>query len=210
MKSKALFYSILSIVAIITIGIITLCIVFILQPEGGNSNNNGSDTSSSFSFDYGNKIDLLYGDTFNLAPTNSNLPLLYVPEDTAILSVNSSGDILINKCGSTTVEIYDSSVLVKEVTISVKLNCSIVPKAGCEFIDGKLVMNTKTCCFNASIINSKNKVVVTNEIPSLTATTGISAQIKFDSFWVTAENEGTITIKFEAINGEFSLPVTLS
>lgn len=210
MKSKALFYSILSIVAIITIGIITLCIVFILQPEGGNSNNNGRDTSSSFSFDYGNKIDLLYGDSFNLAPTNSNLPLLYVPEDTAILSVNGSGDILINKCGSTTVEIYDSSVLVKEVTISVKLNCSIVPKAGCEFIDGKLVMNAKTCCFNASIINSKNEVVVTNEIPLLTATTGISAQIKFDSFWVTAENEGTITIKFEAINGEFSLPVTLS
>ena len=206
MKNKIIYYTSLSVFGAVVITIIVLCVMFFCSPPNGNSNNPDNSTSS-YSFDYGNNLNLLFGDTFNLAPKETNSELFYAPMDLGIVSISQDGVLSTHKCGSTTIKIWDGEELIKTVNIYIAIKCVLVDFGNCTVEDNTIFMSTPTCFFNVSVVNTNNKTIPIEEQPVFSFSEGITIQYKLGSIWLSATKDGTLTISFTNIDAEYTMNI---
>ncbi len=207
MKNKIIYYTSLSIFGAVVIAIVVMCIMFLCAPsQNGDTNNTGND-SSSYSFDYGSDVDLLFGDTFDLSPKETKTALFYAPMELGIVSISQDGLLTTHKCGSVTIKIWDGEDLIKTVDISISIKCALVDLGNCSVENNTIFMASTTCFFNIAIINSNNSPVPVEELPTLSTSEGISTQLKLGSFWISATKDGTLTISFPNIDAEYTLNI---
>lgn len=207
MKNKVLYYSLLSVFGAVVIAIVVLCAIYLLSPGQNSSPNNNPKDESYCYFNYGDDVDLLYGDTFSLAPTNEELPLFYAPMTLGIVNISEDGTLTTQKCGDVTVKIWDGEELVKTVDISIKIKYSIVDVNNCSIDGNTITMNRQTCSFNICAINSKDKTVHIGEPTSITTSEDLTAEFKFGSIWLTATKNGKLALSFPAINAECEMNI---
>jgi len=207
MKNKIVYYTSLSVFGAVVITIIVLCVIFLCSPPPNDNSNKPDNTISSYSFDYDNNLNLLFGDTFCLAPKETGTELFYAPMDLGIASISQDGILSTHKCGSTTVKIWDGEELIKTVNIYITIKCVIVDLGNCSIEDNTIFMSTPTCFFNISVVNTNNKTVPLEEQPVFSYSDGITTQYKLGSIWLSATKDGTLTISFPNIDAEYTMNI---
>ncbi len=199
--------SLLILLIICTIAIVVTCVIFVNNEnnKSGNSNN-----SSQVSFDYGSSIIALLGDEIDLSPKEENISLIYSSSDKDVLSISQNGIASTKKCGNVDVKIYKDKDLVKSVNIIIKTNYSIEIVSNCTYTNKTFTLNAKTACFKLNFLNSLNQVLNISFDLTFESESGISIMKNLSGIWITANNNGSFTIKDSDLNISLTFNVIIN
>lgn len=189
--------SILILLIICTIAIVVSCVVFVNRENNGSGNSNNS---SDVSFNYGSSIVALLGDNIDLSPKEENISLIYSSSNKDVLSVSQNGIASTKKCGNVDVKIYKDKNLVKSVNIIIKTNYTIELVSNCTYNNKTFTLSAKTACFKLIFVNSSNSTLNISFNFNFEYDSGISIMKNLSGIWITADNNGSFTIKDSNLN----------
>jgi len=211
-KSKKVYLAFYLIIAICTLSIVIACVILYNNDDKPNesSKQESPPAETNYQFSFGEELSLCFGDEFWLTPTNSTASLVYTSMDTSVLIVNQEGKVETKKCGETEVKIREGTKEVKRVKIKIYLNYKIDNTYNCSVYENVLHMDNGFATFNISFVNSKQEEIKESALFEIESSTGVSAQIKLGSIWVSATSNGELTFKIPEINYELILNIVIN